>query len=256
MIENIEIHKLPICELGTNEIQKENGRSICTRCQNQIHDFRNYSINEITEIHASSKSKVCGIYADHQVSNKSSNHKSQTNLKTLTSSFLSLTTILFQPDIIRGQSETLEKTEIIVNSDTTKLQIANKKTVEKKQFVLKGTVKDSLTKEGLISASIYALELKKGTSSDVEGNFELLINSKELEDIKNIEILFKYLGYENKSIFVSKEEFVQNDTFLLNTEMKEGKLDFNDIHITSFRIAPPPKKNLWQKFIGIFKKKH
>ena len=71
------------------------------------------------------------------------------------------------------------------------------------QGVVKGTVKDSDTQEGLIGASVVIKNSDKGTITDVDGNFAL-------EDVSNgtSTIVISYIGYDTKEIEVTMNNSV------------------------------------------------
>jgi outer membrane cobalamin receptor len=64
---------------------------------------------------------------------------------------------------------------------------------------IKGYVKDKVTKEPLIGATVYEKDLQKGTSTDFEGYFSLTLTA----DIIQLEIA--YLGYESQLVSFSEE---------------------------------------------------
>ena len=65
------------------------------------------------------------------------------------------------------------------------------------QITIKGIVKDSLTKEPLSFCSISVKGAKKGVLTNIDGVFSITLDSSK--DV----LLFSYLGYEAKSVYVS-----------------------------------------------------
>lgn len=62
------------------------------------------------------------------------------------------------------------------------------------QFTIKGKVVDAQTKEPLPSASVFAQNTTKGTTTDTAGNFTLYL------DKGGYEIIFSFTGYASKTI--------------------------------------------------------
>ncbi|CAH8283750.1 iron complex outermembrane receptor protein [Mariniflexile fucanivorans] len=63
------------------------------------------------------------------------------------------------------------------------------------QNSIKGTVVDANTKQGLMDASVYFIDIEKGTSTNENGNFKI-----ENLPSGNYKILVSILGYETKSV--------------------------------------------------------
>jgi iron complex outermembrane recepter protein len=80
---------------------------------------------------------------------------------------------------------------------------------------LSGNIKDELTKEALINATIYITDLKIGAAADLNGNYEIT-------DIPSgtylIEI--KYVGYKTQAIHININQNIKQD-FLLASAVAE-----------------------------------
>ena len=123
-----------------------------------------------------------------------------------------------------------------------------------KQICIKGIVLDKKTKEQLLGANIYFKSNKIGTSSDLDGSFELFIKAQKLPDT----LIVSYLGYET----VNKIIAIPTDTLYFdfklvpskNTALQEikvtaqlpiaedfviKKMDFLDIVLTPSSNADP-----------------
>lgn len=92
--------------------------------------------------------------------------------------------------------------------------------------VIKGKVTDFETKQPLIGVNILIPELQSGTTTDVDGGFEI-----PKVKVGNYSMVFSYIGYEKNTttdIIVRSEKI----TFV-NVEMKPVSIDMKDIEITA-----------------------
>lgn len=87
---------------------------------------------------------------------------------------------------------------------------------EKLTGVLKGTVSDKETKEPIIGATIQLLkDLSKGTVTDIEGNYVLVLETGKHQ------LLVNYLGYQKDTIWVEiKENAVTQKSIQLTQSAK------------------------------------
>lgn len=75
-------------------------------------------------------------------------------------------------------------------------------------FRVYGTIRDSLTHEPLIGATVFFKNESTGTSSDAEGNFSISVKKKDYV------VLVSYIGYQTKELSVSVQEDVRFDILL------------------------------------------
>lgn len=84
------------------------------------------------------------------------------------------------------------------------------------QFLIKGTVRDSNSKETLAFANIiFNNDPKLFTSSDIEGKFSYQSN------IEITSLTCSYVGYQNKTIPISKQEIILIELTPSRTELNE-----------------------------------
>ena len=97
---------------------------------------------------------------------------------------------------------------------------------------IKGAVKDKLSKEPLIGATIRLLGTQAGAVTDMEGNFEL--NSMGvLEGMYDIEI--KYVGYKTE---VRRKVRVENGKLvILNLELETDAQELADVVVVAKKIG-------------------
>jgi len=79
------------------------------------------------------------------------------------------------------------------------------------QYQIKGTIKDSKTKENLVGASVYIPKTKQGCITDFEGNFTL--KNITLQDVK---VIISYESYKDKHINVHFDKAVKNISIFLD----------------------------------------
>ncbi|MFZ4545087.1 MAG: TonB-dependent receptor [Saprospiraceae bacterium] len=91
------------------------------------------------------------------------------------------------------------------------------------QITINGKIVDQKTKENLIGASIYLSDLKKGASSDLEGNFSIknIRAGKIFAEISNV-------GY--KSLILQLN--IRRDTFL-TIALSESVAELNEVVVTA-----------------------
>ena len=93
---------------------------------------------------------------------------------------------------------------------------------------IKGAVKDKLSKEPLIGATIRLLGTQAGAVTDMNGNFELN-GVGVLEGMYDIEI--KYLGYKTE---VRRKVRVENGNLvILNLEMETDAQELSDVVVVA-----------------------
>lgn len=95
---------------------------------------------------------------------------------------------------------------------------------------IKGAVKDKLSKEPLIGATIRLLGTQAGAVTDMNGNFELN-GVGVLEGMYDIEIKIKYLGYKTE---VRRKVRVENGNLvILNLEMETDAQELSDVVVVA-----------------------
>ncbi len=93
---------------------------------------------------------------------------------------------------------------------------------------IKGVVKDKLSKEPLIGATIRLVGTHAGTVTDTEGNFELN-GMGVLEGMYDVEI--KYVGYKTE---ICRKVHVENGKLvILNLELETDALELSDVVVVA-----------------------
>ncbi len=86
-----------------------------------------------------------------------------------------------------------------------------------------GTVTDKESGDALIGVTVYDTGSQKGTSTDLDGNYQLIIPNGEST------LEFSYLGYEKQSIPV-------NNQTVINVQLSVGGINLNEIVVTGLGI--------------------
>lgn len=89
-------------------------------------------------------------------------------------------------------------------------------------FVIRGTVKDAQTKEGLTGVSVIVVGSAMGTITDLEGNYKL-----ELPSLENVKLRFSYLGY------TEVQEQVRGRS-VINVEMMENAYEIDEVVVVAY----------------------
>ncbi len=90
-----------------------------------------------------------------------------------------------------------------------------------KQVILRGTIKNPKNNELLIGATIYSQTTQKGTQTDENGRFELLLTSGKHK------LVISFIGYEN----LTKNVDIQKDTEL-NFELIASTFELVEVEVT------------------------
>jgi hypothetical protein len=106
------------------------------------------------------------------------------------------------------------------------------------QFTISGKVVDADTKEPLQSASVFAQNTTRGTTTNTEGLFSLTLEKG------GYEIIFSFTGYQSKTITV------QGNSEQLNIELKKADNSMTEVIIKSSNEV----EDGWQKYGDFFLK--
>lgn len=192
----MKLQQLHNCPMKWESIPGWDERTkFCQLCTKKIHDFENASEQEIKEI-MKGHDAVC---AKIPVS------KMQETLTPFQKVLLAMV-ICF--------SGTLFKVDLAYGQEVKPIQIINEKD---SPWTIFGSVRDSLSQEGLIGAVVLIEGTKERVVCDIEGNFKLLIPSGKEKVILKV----SFVGFESKRILVennSKDKIVEIDDVLLGGE--------------------------------------
>jgi TonB-linked SusC/RagA family outer membrane protein len=91
---------------------------------------------------------------------------------------------------------------------------------DEQYYIIRGTVKDSLTKETLVGVNVYLKDSLKGTITDSKGFFSLKLNEG------NYTIVISYVGYRQKELAIKADRDYSLEIFLSQqvTSLEEVKI--------------------------------
>ena len=110
--------------------------------------------------------------------------------------------------------------------------------------VLKGTVKDALTNEGIISATIVLLKTEIGNTTDIDGNFEITGIKPGIYDVQ-----ISYIGYKTETIY--EVEIQSSRPAILNITMSEEAKKLDEVIIKAEPFRKTSESPVSLRSIGI-----
>lgn len=110
--------------------------------------------------------------------------------------------------------------------------------------VLKGTVKDALTNEGIISATIVLLKTELGNTTDIDGNFELNNIKPGVYDVQ-----ISYIGYKTETIY--EVEIQSSRPTILNVVLSEEAKKLDEVIIKAEPFKKTSESPVSLRSIGI-----
>jgi len=125
------------------------------------------------------------------------------------------------------------------------------------QYTLSGKVKDAQNKEALTGVNVYIPSVKKGTVTDINGNYTF----KNIQ-FKEIEVVFTFVGYRSiqkevvfdqakKQLVVSMQESVfEMDEVIISTGLNKLQKD-NVMKVTHKSLASMERKGVQNLMDGI-----
>lgn len=250
-VTKINLSNLKKCnQVWTEMPENEKGR-LCLKCSNTIIDFRKMTDSEIAETHLFSKQKVCGLYKKKQLAKPKQKEK---NIKLNNWNSFYFVLISF----LSFSSYSQEKTEPVKTEQTEKkydlLNKIAKEEIKKKSIAkndsiyISGKLTDN-NSEPLPYANIIIKGTRTGITSNIDGIYRLNV-TKELDSLKEITLVYSYIGFETTEITVDYEHLLNTENRTMNVEFKEGEI----IEFVVYERAPFHKR-VWNGIKNIFRKK-
>ncbi len=100
------------------------------------------------------------------------------------------------------------------------------------QATIKGVIKDKITNEGLIGATINVKGTNNGVSTDLDGNFVI-----EIKNALPVTLIASYIGY------LAQEILVTNDAQKLTILLATNKTELKEIKITDSRLTEKQRES-------------
>jgi len=188
------------CGENFNQMTPVKGGKFCGACEKTIVDFRTMNDYQILRFYEQNNGKICGVFNQNQLNRampfplESAPSKNWKAVAALTAG------LLFSGGLV---SQTTLST---VGMPTVSTQIT--KTVKQDKDsnsdtpnqIIKGQVIDE-NQEGLIGANIIIKGTTIGTSTDLDGFFELIVPT----NLKEMEVTVSYIGYEPQTLLFNEK---------------------------------------------------
>lgn len=244
----------------------EGGR-LCEKCDTKMIDFSGMTNLEIIKLHAETEGRVCGYYLPsqlaHPLQEKTEIDRPSLLAKALVGLSTMASTLLLSPTVVVAQTpvEVVDK-----GADSSLTKAAQRTGQTQDSLILKGRMVD---KYGLPMpfASVYVKETEWGVSTDIEGNYTLILKRDDVCQKDSITLVYFVLGYktiENEwecALFDEGEFWLGEQRMSPSVEVvvKAGSLvGPPTVHVTKYYIKfTPEKKKWWQRGVlgRIFRKR-
>jgi hypothetical protein len=110
--------------------------------------------------------------------------------------------------------------------------------------VLRGSVKDDLTNDGIISATVILLKTTIGTTTDIDGNFEIANIKPGVYDVQ-----ISYLGYKTETIY--EVEIQGSRPTFLEVRLKEDSQTLDEVVVKAEPFKKTSESPVSLRTIGI-----
>lgn len=216
----------------------------CNSCQKEVIDFTHLSDTELVDYLKKEESSTCGRFNYSQLKTHHLNSVSAMKLNIFTRSLrLASFSLLALCAIPNVQAQETASAEHIVETkiNVSKINLDNRQSgIEK--YTVSGTVLDEQNLP-LAGVNVVLKGTKIGVVTDFDGKFKFP-ETLEVNDV----LLFSYIGYDTKEYKVSKSASETID-ITINFETVDVELLGEVIIMGAYET----KRNIFQKFIGLFK---
>lgn len=234
--------KKPCTEKFTNFSKTDKG-GFCKSCNKEVIDFTKIPDNELIRQLSSNKKNTCGMFKASQLKTYETN-----SIQLMESSRLSkgigmigFSLLALCATQINGQ-ETASIISHVETTHTSKNDVMGLIVPIQNNYTLTGTIVDEAN-EPLPGVNVILKGTTVGTQTDFDGKFEFPQPLKE-DDI----LVFSYIGYETKTHKVKHNKSSTIDITV--------SFDTYDVELMGEVVVGgiySSKKNIFQKFISIFK---
>jgi len=231
------------CSEKFENFSKTNAGGYCDSCQKEVIDFTAMTSEELLNHFSNSNDKTCGRFKSSQlkihtpIMNTSLNNSFVSRgLAVMSFSLLALCAVPMQAQEVAG-NETTTQTELSIMGEAI---VMGKVAVE--QYTVSGTVVDEENLP-LAGVNVVLKGTREGVVTDFDGKFEFT-RQLDVDDV----LIFSYIGFNPQEYRVVADAaknsaikiiFDSSDISLMGAVEVEGVYE--------------SKKNIFQKFIGLFK---
>ena len=229
----------PCSENWTTMKQNETGK-FCLNCSKNVVDFTNLSDLETIKIITQSTTKICGRLNYSQLNRLMIANQGHIHRSRFYNFFAGLLLIGTTSDTkALDQKNQIEMSSYIDAQKKPQNDfITNEKILQTKDTLkntIKGKVIDSETKEVIEFATIVVKGTKTGCSSDINGNFKLVIPDSLLTE--KINVIASYIGYDSIEFIFNRTDLPMTKDFIFSFK---GQVMMGAIEIVV-------KKKWWQR---------
>ncbi|OIQ39965.1 MAG: hypothetical protein BM563_03585 [Bacteroidetes bacterium MedPE-SWsnd-G1] len=220
------------CHEKWNEMSTTERGRYCASCKKEVFDFRFITKQELGLL-VKSNSEICGRFNQNQINQKLSIREKP--------KFGRLALLLSIPTFLTLNSPIFsQKNENQIEFNETKNSTEN--LILNDSIVISGNIKD--LNGPLPGANISIDRIRKGTTTDWHGNFELILNRSEVK--LNEIITVSFIGFE-----VIKQKIMLNTNHItINEVMTDSNSLIGEVVITSYE-----KPSIFRRIGNLFKKK-
>ncbi len=214
------------CGEDFNAMTPVKGGKFCGSCEKTIVDFRTMNDYQILQFYKQNNGKICGVFNHRQLNRAMPfplERKPSRNWKAVAAL---ATGLLFSGGLV-GQTTAPTVGKIAVATHTTNkpVKVEASTTPEK---IISGVVKDQALGEALIGANIIIVGTTLGTSTDIDGHFELSIPA----NLVAFELTITYTGFDSQTLLFNDKYPIPNHSI----EVTLGT--FDQPMIMGIMIAP------------------
>jgi hypothetical protein len=238
---DIEVKKP--CEQSWNTFEKKGDVGFCDKCQQSVIDFTGKTDKDIFEYFSANRGKVCGKLSAKQLHSYYSTEEKFTFNKAavLTAGLLTVTGIA-ESSIHNERTKTL--TEQCSSEIKNKAHPIVSNSLLLDRFRIYGTVISEEDGSKLPGVNVYIKGTKEGVVTDVDGNFELLYQGNQGDEII---LVFSFIGLQTteRQIFVTRDK----------SDLGKTKLSLDVVvlgEVCTVRSWTP--RGIWWKIRGVFRR--
>ncbi len=191
------------CGENFNEMTPVKGGKFCGSCDKTIVDFRTMSDGQILNYYKKNNGKICGVFNEVQLNNAMPfpmKARPNRNWKAVAALAAGL---MFSGGLV-GQTTIPNNGELTVVEQTIGKGEARNTDASNPSKILKGSVREG--KEVLIGANIIIEGTSIGTTTDIDGLFELTIPS----NLEEVEVTVSYFGFESQTLLFNDKYPIPN----------------------------------------------
>lgn len=226
------------CAKNFNNFKPIHGGGFCSSCKKEVIDFMGMSNAEMMLHLKKKKENLCGRFTQQQL-------KQPISIVPTRSAWLHRAAIFGISICTLGTMGTLEAQQTTTKNKEIQTQVSKTTQLEvlaAKNYTIKGTVLDDQSLP-LPGVNVVLKGAAIGTQTALDGSFEF---PKKLE-VGDI-LVFSYIGFETKEYMVKASE---NET--INVTILFEATDIILMGDVAIEGVYSSKKNLFQKFFGLFK---